>query len=153
MFQTNLVEKIKTHILHSITFFENRTVYEIMWKNVAEPDRPQMTVGRMRFACRATKATKHTLCICNTYCFSTAIMDPRLRLNVTLQAHQLSLQLPVTSQKLTCVGHAYCDWILPVPASFYVLWLLRRARLLRLNSACSCFVLRSLATAPFESTS
>jgi len=32
MFQKNVVEKIKTHILCSITFFsENRTVYEIMW--------------------------------------------------------------------------------------------------------------------------
>jgi hypothetical protein len=25
-------------------FSENRAVYEIMWKNVAEPDRPQMTI-------------------------------------------------------------------------------------------------------------
>jgi hypothetical protein len=44
MFQTKVVEKIKTHILSSITFSENRAVYEIMWENVAEPDRPQMTV-------------------------------------------------------------------------------------------------------------
>jgi hypothetical protein len=29
MFQTKFVEKIKTHALSSITFFE----YEIMWKN------------------------------------------------------------------------------------------------------------------------
>jgi hypothetical protein len=29
MFQTKFVEKIKTHILSSVTFFE----YEIMWKN------------------------------------------------------------------------------------------------------------------------
>jgi len=33
------IEKIKTHILHSITFPENRAIYEIMWKNVAGPDR------------------------------------------------------------------------------------------------------------------
>ena len=32
MFQTKGVEKIKTHILCSVTFFENRAVYEIMWK-------------------------------------------------------------------------------------------------------------------------
>jgi len=31
------VEKIKTHILYSITFFENRAVYEIRWENTAEP--------------------------------------------------------------------------------------------------------------------
>ena len=32
IFQTKAVEKIKTHIFCSITFFENRAVYEIMWK-------------------------------------------------------------------------------------------------------------------------
>ena len=28
-----------------------------MWKNVIEPDRPQMTIWRMRFACWIPKAT------------------------------------------------------------------------------------------------
>jgi hypothetical protein len=58
MFQTKVVEKIKTHILCSVTFFsfENRAVYEIMWKNAVEPDRPQMT-WRKRTACWITKAT------------------------------------------------------------------------------------------------
>ena len=32
MFQTKVVEKIKTHILCSVTFFENLAVYKIMWK-------------------------------------------------------------------------------------------------------------------------
>ena len=31
MFQTKVVDEIKTHVLHAITFsFENRVVYEIM---------------------------------------------------------------------------------------------------------------------------
>jgi len=39
------VEKIKTHILCSITFFsENRAVYVIMWKNTAELGRPQTSI-------------------------------------------------------------------------------------------------------------
>jgi len=38
-------------------FFESRTVYEIIWKNNVEPDRPQMTTGRMRNACWIPKAT------------------------------------------------------------------------------------------------
>jgi len=29
-------------------FFENRAVCEIMWKNTVDPDRPLMTVERMR---------------------------------------------------------------------------------------------------------
>jgi adenine specific DNA methylase Mod len=41
MFQTKVVEEIKTHILCSATFSENRFVYEIMWKNIADPDRKQ----------------------------------------------------------------------------------------------------------------
>jgi hypothetical protein len=47
MFQTKVVEKIKTHILCPVNFFfsENRAVCEIMWKNVVEPDRPQETIN------------------------------------------------------------------------------------------------------------
>jgi hypothetical protein len=44
MFGTNLVEKIKTRILCSITFFGNRAIYEIMWKNCVEPDRSHMAI-------------------------------------------------------------------------------------------------------------
>jgi hypothetical protein len=43
MFQTKGVEKMKTHILCSMIFSENCTVYEIMSKNVVETERPQMT--------------------------------------------------------------------------------------------------------------
>jgi hypothetical protein len=32
-------------------------VNEIIWKNKAGPDRPQMTIRRMRIACWITKAT------------------------------------------------------------------------------------------------
>jgi len=44
MFQINIVEIIKTHILSSVTFFENRAVYEKMWKNIVERGRPQTTI-------------------------------------------------------------------------------------------------------------
>jgi hypothetical protein len=56
MFQTKVVEKIKTHISCSITFF-NRAIYEIMWKNILEPDMPQMTIRPMRIAYWITEAT------------------------------------------------------------------------------------------------
>jgi len=42
MFQTEVVAKIKTHISYSITLSENSVIYEIMWKNMVGPDRPQM---------------------------------------------------------------------------------------------------------------
>jgi hypothetical protein len=44
------VERIKTHILCSITFLllENHAVYEIMRKDSVEPGRLQMAIGCMR---------------------------------------------------------------------------------------------------------
>jgi len=48
MFQTKFVEKIKTHVLcyNDIFFSENRFVYEKMWKDMVQPDRPQITIRR-----------------------------------------------------------------------------------------------------------
>jgi hypothetical protein len=37
-------------------FLENRAVYEIIWKNTAEPERPQMKIWRLRIACRTPEA-------------------------------------------------------------------------------------------------
>ena len=39
-----LVEKIKTHILLSITFSEKPAVYKTVWKNTAASDRPPMAI-------------------------------------------------------------------------------------------------------------
>ena len=39
-------ENQNTHLC-SITFFENRTVYEKMWNNIEQRGRPQMTIWRM----------------------------------------------------------------------------------------------------------
>jgi hypothetical protein len=37
---------------------ENRAVNEIMWKNIVDPDRPQMLIWRMRVACWVRKNTE-----------------------------------------------------------------------------------------------
>jgi hypothetical protein len=57
MFQRKFVDKIKTHTLYSVMFFENRAVYEIVWKNTVELGRPQMTIWRMSIACWISKGT------------------------------------------------------------------------------------------------
>jgi hypothetical protein len=58
MFQTKLVRKIKSHFVINIFFLsEVRAVYDIMWKNTAEPDTPQMTIWRKRIAFSIPKAT------------------------------------------------------------------------------------------------
>jgi hypothetical protein len=65
----NILDKIcrenQNRHLWSITFFRKLAIYETMWKNMVEPERPQTTIRRMRFACWITEAT-HTLTICNT---------------------------------------------------------------------------------------
>jgi len=51
------VEELKTHFMFdNFLFFENRGVYE-MWKNTVDPDRPQMTIWRMRIPCWIPRAT------------------------------------------------------------------------------------------------
>jgi len=44
MLQTKAVEKIKTHFIFNNIFPKNRTVYEIMWENMIEPGRTQVTL-------------------------------------------------------------------------------------------------------------
>ena len=56
MFQTKVVQKIKTHFSNNF-LIESPAVYEIMWKNTVERCRPQMTIWRMRIACWIPKAT------------------------------------------------------------------------------------------------
>jgi len=82
IFQAEVVEKIKTDIFSSITFshkeqesnlilpehddddnifpFQNRAIYEIMWKNSAQRERPQMTIWCKRITCWMPKAKTHT---------------------------------------------------------------------------------------------
>jgi len=50
-------ENKNTHFIFSKFFFENGTVYELMWKNIVQPDMQQMTVWHMRIACWIPKAT------------------------------------------------------------------------------------------------
>jgi len=56
MFKLQVADKAKTQIVYPVTFFENRAVSDTMWKQFAEPDKPQMTLRRMRFACWISKA-------------------------------------------------------------------------------------------------
>jgi len=95
MLQTQFAENIKTHISYSITLLESHAVYEIMWKNMLQPDRPY----DMRFACRVTKFTDthtHTHTVCNIYYFATATMVTRT-LNVTFIS-----KLPVFFKVRSC---------------------------------------------------
>jgi hypothetical protein len=58
MFQTIIIEKLETNAMfNNLFFFFNPAVYVIIWKNIVQRGRPQMTIWRMRIACWITKAT------------------------------------------------------------------------------------------------
>ena len=52
-------ENQNTHFVFNTFFFsrlENHAVHDIVWKNIVDPDRPQMTIWRMRIACCIPKS-------------------------------------------------------------------------------------------------
>jgi len=83
IFKTNVVDKIKTYSIFNnlfkniVNFLDNVEKY-----GTARQATDANLIRRMRFACLINTA-RHTLRVCNTYCFSTAIMVSRTRLNVT----------------------------------------------------------------------
>jgi hypothetical protein len=48
MFQTEVVEKVKTYILCLITFFKNCAIYET-WKNIEEPEATDDNMAHAHF--------------------------------------------------------------------------------------------------------
>jgi hypothetical protein len=44
MFQTQELEKIKTNIICSANFSENRAAYEIKWKKNVQSEKPQIKI-------------------------------------------------------------------------------------------------------------
>jgi len=82
----NAVYKIKTHILCSVTVFENRAVFQTMEKSCRGG---QATNNNMTYAhfMLDTWGNKHILRICNTFCLSTSIMVTQRRLDLMLYAH------------------------------------------------------------------
>ena len=57
MFQISRANQNTHFMFNNFFFFENRAVYEIMWKNIVVRSRPQTTVWHIRVACWKTKAT------------------------------------------------------------------------------------------------
>jgi hypothetical protein len=51
-----LAENQNTHFMFNLLFSEDRAIYEIMLKNMLAPDKPRMTIQRMRTGCWIHKA-------------------------------------------------------------------------------------------------
>jgi hypothetical protein len=75
MLQSKFVDKIKTHILCSITISENRNVYEIMWKKYGIAGEATDDNRAHAHFMLHSKGYKHTLRICNTAFFSPCNSD------------------------------------------------------------------------------
>ena len=86
MFVAIVVQTIKTHLAVN-NVFKNRVIYEIIWKNIVQPDRPQMTIWLMRIACWIPRATNtHDMyCLLFLHCNNGCTMG----LSVTSHIHCL----------------------------------------------------------------
>jgi len=121
------VEKIKTHILCSITAFRNSVVYEIMCKNIAERGSPQIQYGAWALHAGYIRLPIHTRRLRNTHCFPTATMVAQTRLSVTSYVHCLSCSFNsrMTVQH-TRSGVTRCHFWLPFAIKYTVTLLWRR---------------------------
>jgi hypothetical protein len=89
--------------LCSVTFTNNRAVYEKMWKNIVERAKPQMAIWRTCIACWIPKAANtHTFPICNTYSCSTT---------TRLHKHTTALRYTVTLQTFHKQHSSFCTTI------------------------------------------
>jgi hypothetical protein len=60
-FRQTCTEGLNTNFIFNNYFFENLAIYEVMWKNNLDPDRPQRRVRCIRIACWIPMATKTCL--------------------------------------------------------------------------------------------
>jgi hypothetical protein len=134
MFQSKVLNKIKTHFMDSVTFFLlflfiyfvyiNDAIYEIMWRNIVELDSPQVTLWHMRIACYIPKAIDaysesiilllhvHSGCMnvpqCYIICSLHFLLTLRLLMSYIYMEHQFLMFLDHTQQRTT-IGRTPLD--------------------------------------------
>jgi hypothetical protein len=79
-------------------FPENRAVYEIMWKNMVKPDKPDHNIWCIRAAWLDDWGYRHKLRTCNIYFFSTATIVTGTCLHVRIYVHCLSASRWIVSR-------------------------------------------------------
>ena len=113
MFQRKLVEKIKTHIFLSVTFFPRKQCS--LWDDVEKYYRARQATdentAQVHYVLDTT-GHKHARRICNTCCFSTVTMVARTRLNVPLYVHCLSCLKLLTDFKSSRCNGAMTRYVL-----------------------------------------
>ena len=90
MFLTNLVKKIETHILYSISFLLK--LYRL-WDNVEKIFTAGQTTDNSTAHAHCVldkESYRRTLRICGSYCISKPTVVTRTRLNIAMSVHRLS---------------------------------------------------------------
>jgi hypothetical protein len=113
MFQTQVVDKIKTHFMCHNLFFRHSCRLR---NNVETFGSATRDAEKTQFVCQATKARVQTLVIFNTYVFSTATMVKRTRLSFALYVRCTYIQRAVTT-----VSIPYCLFPNSLLSSFLLL--------------------------------
>ena len=110
MFQSKVVEKIKTHSSSSVFYFENRAFCEIMWEKhrTAGHATEENTTQRMRIACWIPKATNtHSEYVIFVF-FSTAAKVARRRHHITITPNACPVSpvcKPIYVHPISCSRH------------------------------------------------
>ena len=95
MFQTKVVEKVKTHILSSVnfSFWKSCRLLDNMKKILQSGADHRWKYGACALHAGYLRLQVHNLLLCNAHRFSTATTFARTRLNVTLYVHILSCHI------------------------------------------------------------
>ena len=121
-FNLNLTKMtdIRANIWCSVMFFESPAECKIMWNNMEEPSKTQMTIQRLSIVCWIPKATDTRLEYVMRTAFPTATVVTRTRLNVTVYVHCLSYisVLPVSDLCILYGWWRQHSWSKPVGVHF-----------------------------------
>jgi hypothetical protein len=109
------------YFFSSVPIWGKCAIYEIIWKNVVGPNRPQMTIRPMRVTCRTTEGAKN--CLFSFLSFHTCGCDYK-HIFITCN-HNMSYLLLLHGNS----GYAnasQCYVLLTLPVLFQMVWLLHR---------------------------
>jgi hypothetical protein len=97
-----------TYFIFNNFFFEN-LLEEIMWKNNVLPEWPQTTLWLMLIHAGYLRLQTH-IHSTETYCFSTATMVARARLNITLYVYSCLVSLTLRWKEPRCRAECAVFW-------------------------------------------
>ena len=93
-------------------FLQNRAVYDTMYKNSVEPDRPQTTIWLLRIACWILKVTHLQYVVLNAFPLHNGYTNaPQCYVTRTLPVLFVCvLRAPVDVNSVVCILCWFYDW-------------------------------------------